>query len=151
MASYAYSFADVAVTISGPGGSGSLTVGGVANEGITVTFNERVTTQYGADGTWMHVLHAAKGGKITIRLLKNGAANYLLGSIYNFDSASSSNTGQNLITILNPVSGDDITGRGCACIHPPTVTYNTDGAMNEWEYNVGSLSAVFGNGALVTV
>lgn len=142
-----YSFADVTASISGPGGSGQLAEGGIANEGITIEFNERVTTQWGADGNWMHTLHAAKGGRITIRVMKNGIANALLNSIFDFDTSSSANTGQNTISITNPMTGDSWTAIGCAGTRKPTVTYGNEGAMNEWVFSCGLVDGVFGQGS----
>jgi len=143
---YAYSFFDVVATISGPGGSGTLSDGGVANEGISVEFNERVTTQYGADGNWIHVLHAAKGGRVTIRLMKNGLANALLNGIFDFDTSSSANTGQNVITVVNPVTGDSWTAIGCAGVKKPNVSYATEATSLEWVFNAGIIDGVFGSG-----
>lgn len=144
---FAYSFASVTASISGPGGAFDLANGGVANEGISVEPNERVTTQYGAGGNWMHVLHAAKGGKIKIRLMKNGVANSQLSKLFDFDTASPANLGQNIISVRNPLTGDAWTAIGCALTKKPNTVYSTEGPMNEWEVNVGALDGVFGSGS----
>ena len=147
LTNYAYSFQDISCSIVGAGGSGLLSTAGIANEGISVESNERVTTQFGADGSWMHSLHAAQGGKVTIRVMKNGAANSLLDGMCNFDMASSANMGRNLISVRNPVTGDSWTAIGCAFTKKPVATYNVEGPAVEWTFNVGQLSGVFGSGS----
>jgi len=143
---WAYSFEDVTCSITGPGGEFSLSDGGVANEGITLEFNDRITTTYGADGNWMHSVHVAKGGRILVRLLKNGRANALLDRQYNFDMSSSANTGQNTISVRNPTTGDAWVGIGCACLKKPNITYNVEGPMVEWVFNAGIIDGVYGTG-----
>ena len=143
---YAYSFGDVTAGIKGPSGAASLSDKGIANEGISVEPAERVSTTYGADGSWMHSLHKAKGGKIRVRCMKNGPINAILGKMYNGDMASSANTGQNVISVRNPVVGDSWTAIGCAFVKLPTTSYSADGAVMEWEFNVGQIDGVFGTG-----
>ena len=144
---YAYSMLDVNASISGPGGSFSLSEDGLANEGITVESDERVTTQRGAKGNWMHVLHASKGGRVIIRLMKNGKANALLSKMFDLDNVSAANMGQNTISIRNPTVGDSWTAVGCACTRKPSTSYATEGAMMEWDFNVGELNGVLGSGS----
>lgn len=144
--SRAYSFANIVCAIAGPGGSFSLSAGGVANEGITLSFNPRVTTVWGADGEWMHSLHAAKGGRIVIRVLKTGAANALLSTLCNFDMQSSANTGLNVISLIDPQRGDNWTAQGCAFEKMADVAYATEGGMIEWTFICGATSGTFGAG-----
>ncbi len=143
---YAYSFGDVTAAIQGPSGSVSLSEKGIANEGLSVEPAERVSTTYGADGSWMHSLHKAKGGKIRIRCMKNGKINGLLSKMYAGDQASSANTGQNIISVRNPVVGDSWTAIGCAFTGLPTTVYNTEGPALEWVFNVGMVDGVLGSG-----
>jgi Protein of unknown function (DUF3277) len=143
---YAYSFENVIATISGPNGAFSLTDNGVANEGITLTPDERVTIQRGAAGDWMYTLHSAQGGRLAIRVLKNGALNGLLSTMFDSDSLSSATIGQNMISVHNPQVGDAWTLVGCAFSKMPTVTYGTEGPMLEWDGIAGIMHGVIGNG-----
>jgi hypothetical protein len=149
MTQYSYSFLDVQATIAGPGGSFSMGNGaGIAEEGITVEFNEDKDTQtIGADGTPMHSLHAGKGGKITVRVLKTSPLNAQLSQLYAFQTSSSANHGQNVVTVDDPARGDSISARAVAFMKFPVVTYAKDGAMNEWSFNVGILDILLGSGA----
>jgi hypothetical protein len=142
----AYSFEDVVCSISGPGGEFSLSNGGVANEGITLNINARVTTLYGADGEWMHSLHAAKGGRVVIRVMRNGRVNAQLSALFSFDTSSSANCGQNTISLTDIQRGDDWTAIGCACEKLPDQTYATEGGIIEWVFHAGEVSGVLGNG-----
>lgn len=141
-----YSFQDVQAVVAGPGGTAYLTQGGVANEGISIESNERITTLFGADGEWMHSLHAAKGGRCMIRLLRTGEANAALGAMYNFDMQSSANSGQNIITIHNFARGDNWTITGAAFQKLPNNSYGTEGGTLEWTFLCGTIDGVFGDG-----
>jgi len=142
----AYCFSDVVCSIAGPGGNFSLSDGGVANEGITININARVTTLYGADGEWCHSLHAAKGGRIVIRVMRNGVVNALLSTLFNFDTSSSANCGQNTVSLTDIQRGDDWTAIGCACEKLPDQTYATEGGVIEWVFHAGQIDGVLGNG-----
>jgi hypothetical protein len=143
-----YSFADVAAAITGPGGTISIGFGaGVAEEGITIEQSEdRTTTSWGADGTPMHSMHAAKGGRATLRLQKTSPTNHLLMTMYNFQFSSAANHGQNTIVVRDPHRGDVITCRECAFARAPSVTYAKDGGMNEWVFTLGYVDHVLGTG-----
>jgi hypothetical protein len=141
-----YSFGDVQAAITGPGGTFSLSTGGVTNEGLTLSFNERVTTVWGADGEWMHSLHVAKGGSIVLRYLKTSPTNAFLSSMFNFDSLSSANTGQNVISLSDPARGDNWIAQGCAFTKPADVNYGTEGGVIEWRFSCGQLDGVYGIG-----
>lgn len=143
---FAYSFGDVVSQIQGPSGSVSLSEKGIANEGISIEPAQRVTTTYGADGSWMHALHKSRGGKIRVTCMKNGRINGLLSKMFAGDQASSANTGQNVISVRNPVVGDSWTAIGCAFVGLPTTVYNADGAALVWEFNVGMVDGVLGSG-----
>lgn len=152
MASYnkTYSFSDVQVSISGPGGSFSLSEGGVANEGITIEPNPRVTTLYGADGEWMHSLHAAKGGRVILRVMRTGIANANLSKLFNFDSQSSANTGHNIISVRDVQRGDNWVITGAAIERLPSNNYATEGGIVEWVFVAGTIDGVFGTGSPAT-
>lgn len=143
---YSYSFGDVTGQIIGPSGSAMLTNTGIANEGITIEPDERTSTQRGADGSWMHTLIQAQGGRIIVRALKNGIINARLSQMFNGDTISSANTGKNTISIRNPMTGDWWEGVGCAFVKKPTVVYDVAGPMNEWTFSVGALNGALGFG-----
>lgn len=132
-----YSFANVVAAIQGPGGSISLGNGaGPSEEGITVTMTEdKNTMTIGADGSGMHSLHAGKSGTITVRLLKTSPTNALLMEMYNFQTASSANHGQNVISVRDPVRGDSVQASQCAFRKAPDLNYAKDGGTNEWGFD----------------
>jgi hypothetical protein len=144
-----YSFEDVVATISGPGGVIPLGNGaGNADEGITVTMTERKNTMVtGADGSVMHSLHAAQSGTIVVRLLKTSPINALLSAMYNFQTQSSANHGQNTIVVANPQRGDVISCQGAAFAKQPDLTYAKDGNTCEWEFDAGYVHEILGVGS----
>lgn len=142
-----YSFLDVQAAITGPGGAFSLGSGsGNAEEGITVESTDDINTMtIGADGTPMHSLHANKGARVTVRLLKTSPTNALLSLMLAFQRTSSANHGQNTITISNNVSGDTITCQFVAFAKVPNITYAKDGGMNEWLFDAGVMDIGLGS------
>jgi hypothetical protein len=149
MTQQTYSFLDFKASISGPGGSFNIgSDAGVAEEGITFEMEEdKDTMTVGADGEAMHSLHAGKAGKITIRLLKTSPVNQQLSQLYHFQTTSSANHGQNVITGNDIARGDSHVGRQAAFAKFPTVGYSKDGPMNEWVFNVGKLTMQLGTGS----
>jgi len=148
MAAETYSFVNIQASISGPGGSFSLGAGAaVAEEGITVEMQEDKDTMiWGADGILMHSLHAAKPGRMTVRLLKTSPTNANLSSMYNLQQTSSATWGGNVLTVNDNVRGDSITGTSMAFMRFPTIAYSKDGApMNEWVFG-GIVDQVLGSG-----
>lgn len=141
-----YSFLDVQATITGPGGIVSLGNGaGPSEEGITIERAEdKDNMTIGADGTPMHTLHASKAGTITVRLLKISPANALLQAMYDYQSLSSANWGQNVIVVSQSAAGDISTGRSAAFRRAPNLVYGKEGAMNEWAFNVGIIDTILG-------
>lgn len=149
MASYTYSFEDVTATIVGPGGG--FTIGGQdtfsADEGIKITFNEdKGSLQTGADGNWMHNLHAANAGTIEVTLLKNSPINQLLNALYDAQRSAGSLWGQNTITIVNITSGDLYTCEGVGFKKFADNGYAKDGATLTWPFNAGRLDPKLGSG-----
>ena len=132
----AYSFLDTQVAISGPGGAFSLSQGGIAKEGISYAYTgEKSTMTIGADGSGMHSLHAGKSGRVTVRILKTSPINSLLSSLFNFQTLSAANHGQNIININNTTSGDSITcAEGAFVVGPPN-TYAEDANLLEWTFD----------------
>lgn len=142
-----YSFLDVNVAIVGPGGGFSLGAGsGNAEEGITIEPVEDIDTMtIGADGSAMHSLHASKGGKCTVRLLKTSPTNALLSELVAFQRTSGANHGQNVITLINKATFDIITMQQVAFSRLPNLSYAKEGGVNEWEFNSGIMDYALGN------
>ena len=145
----AYSFLDVQCAMTGPGGTFSLSEGGVAEEGITVAMRDAKNTMViGADGTPMHSLHAGKGGTVTLRLQKTSPINELLMDLYNFQTTSSAFHARNVFTIANPVTGDAITARACAFQKLPDNVNATEAGTMEWVFDAGVIDQILGSGAV---
>jgi hypothetical protein len=149
MAFATYAFADILASIAGPGGAFSLGAGaGIADEGITVEYADaKGSLTPGADGTYMHSLHAANNGSVTVRMLKTSPVNKMLSDLYNFQKGSSANWGQNVITVSNHVTGDSFICNGCSFQQFPNNTNAKDGGMNEWRFLSGEVIPNLGNGA----
>ena len=142
-----YSFLDVTAAWVGPGGSFTLEGTGLAKEGITIVASEdKGSMTIGAGGDGMHSLKATRAGRVTVRLLKTGPGNALLGALYNFQSQSSSQWGQNQLTINNPVSGDNITCQAGAFVKEADVAYADEGGIMEWAFNFVQIDKILGNG-----
>lgn len=144
-----YSFLDVNAAITGPGGAFSLGSGsGAAKEGIDVEqVDELDTLTVGADGAYMHSLHAGRAGKVVIRLLKTSPTNALLSALAAFQRTSGANHGRNTITIANAQTGDVITCQGAAFAKIPKITFAEEGGTNEWEFLAGRTDVLLGSGA----
>jgi len=146
----AYSFADVNIAITGPFINASLSKPGVSNEGAVVRMDgEKNRKTVGAGGSWMQSLIVAQSGRVRLSLLKTGVGNSILSAAYNSQKSSAAYWGQNLITINNPVSLDNVTAQGGAFLKLPDVTYSADGtALMEWEFDCGLIEMLLGAGAL---
>lgn len=144
-----YSFLDCQCAMTGPGGTFSLSEGGVAEEGITVAMRDAKNTMViGADGTPMHSLHAGKGGTVTLRLQKTSPINELLMDLYNFQTTSSAFHARNVFTIANPVTGDAITAQACAFQKLPDNVNSTEAGTMEWVFDAGVIDQILGSGAV---
>ena len=141
-----YSFMNVQATLAGPGGSVNLGYGaGTAEEGITIEMNgDKNTMTIGADGTPMHSLHADKSGTLTVRLLKTSPANAQLQALYDLQTSSASLHGQNVVTVNNTTSGDNIGARYVAFKKMAPNTYAKDGGMVEWAFDAGAIDSMLG-------
>jgi len=149
-----YSFMDVTASIVSPTGNFNLGYGaGNSEEGITVTMQENKNTMtLGADGSWMHSLHAGNGGTVTCRFLKTSPTNTALMAMYDSQRISSALWGQNTIMISDPARGDTIVCNGAAFQRQPNVAYAKDGGVMEWVFDCGVITTVLGDGApVVTV
>lgn len=142
-----YSFLDVQATFSGPGGTFDLASSGVAEEAIRIdmTADKNVMT-VGANGDGMHSLRASKSGRITIQLLKTSSGNAMLNQVYNYQSQSSANWGQNQITISNPVTGDNITAQDGAFVRQSPLGFSSEGGINTWMLDFVIIDEILGNG-----
>lgn len=146
--SKAYSFLDVVASITGPGGSFSLSEGGIADEGIVVTMSgDKNTMITGASGDGMHSLHAAQSGRITVRVLKNGAVNAKLNALYRHQIMSSASWGQNQISVRNPSWGDSITAVEGAFVKHPDHVDAKEGGIQEWTFDFVKIDMMIGTGS----
>ena len=144
----AYSFQSVHCAIVGPGGAFQLGGQGAGNaeEGITITKDEKNTRTMGAEGSVMHSLHASEGGKITVRLLKTSPIHLQLTAMYQFQRTQSSNWGQNTIVLTDIERGDVYTMTQCAFSKFPDNVYARDGNVIDWEFDVGFVEPLLGIG-----
>lgn len=135
-----FSFLNTNASLIGPGGAISLGAGaGIAEEGITIEFIEDADhMKIGADGTAMHSLNASRAAKAMIRLQKTSPTNALLSAMYNFQRTSSSNWGQNILTISDTVRGDVYTCQLVAFTKFPKNDYAKEAGTIEWDFNVGT-------------
>lgn len=147
MALNTYSFADIVGSVVGPGGSTPIgSSSGPTDEGITAApKEERNTMTMGADGQVMHSLHAAAPGRITVRLLKTSPVNAILSAMFNFQSASAANWGQNAVGFADPSRGDVVTLTSAAFVQVTAITFDKGGKGNEWIFE-GSLTVLLGSG-----
>jgi hypothetical protein len=147
MAGGVYSFVDFLAAYTGSFGSFDMSSGGIAEEGITIAFDEdKASKVNGADGDWMHSLHASQGGTVTVRLLKTSPLNHTFSALYNYETSSSAYYGRGTITCRNPVTGDLFVCLGCGLRKFPDNVNAKDGGTNEWVFNVGRIEPTLGNG-----
>ena len=143
-----YSFLDIQAAIEGPGGNFQLGSGsGNAEEGITIepTGDKNVMT-VGADGSVMHSLLADASGTVTVNLLRTSPTNAQLQNLYNYQTASGRNHGQNTITIRNPVTGDVITCSDVAFAKGISNSYAKEGGTLAWAFHAGKIDTRIGTG-----
>lgn len=143
-----YSFLSVQASISGPGGNLPLGNGaGAAEEGITFAMNEdKNTMTLGASGEGMHSLHAAKGGTVTVRLLKTSPFNAALMEMYNLQTSNPALHGRNTFSLRDTFRGDVSTAQECAFKKAPDLTYAKDGNTVEWLFDAVRIDEKLGAG-----
>ncbi len=142
-----YSFLDVQITFTGPGGSFDVVSGGLSEEGISFSMiGPKDVMTIGASGNGMHTLIGASGSRAEISFLKTAPANGVLNYLYNYQSASSAYWGKNQITINNPVTGDSVTLLGGAFEKHADNAYKTQGNMLVWPFLFITRADVLGNG-----
>jgi hypothetical protein len=109
---------------------------------------ETGSMKIGADGSAMHALHASRAGRAIVRLLKTSPVNAQLDQMYRFQRTSSLFWGKNTIVVTNPVTGDNYTLAQVGFVKSPNNTWDKEGPMLEWEFNVGVILPIIGNVAL---
>lgn len=143
----AYGFADVQAAITGPGGSINFKEMGIDEGGVTFDMAEDKTSlQVGADGRPQHILHAGRHGKVTIRLQKTSPANAILMGMYVLQTRSAGTTGKNVISVRNPVSGDDYSATSVSFAKAPANTFAKEAPALEWSFNAGYIDPILGVG-----
>ena len=141
MSSSSYSFLDVIATFVGPTGAFPLN-SGIEAGGITITMAaDKNTMVIGANGDVQHSLHADNSAQITVKLLKTSPTNALLSAMYNLQKLSAKTWGQNVINI-NSAIGDDVIATSVAFKRQPTIVYDKEGPMNEWQFDVGTVTEI---------
>jgi hypothetical protein len=143
-----YSFQDVLATLAGPGGVISLGAGSAnAKEGISVSFlDDKNNLLMGADGNGVHSLRASNAARITVRLLKTSPVNAALSTMYNLQKSSSLFWGQNILTVTNPITGDDYPCSDVAFQKFTDLTWAEDANINEWPFVAISAHPALGVG-----
>jgi hypothetical protein len=142
----AYSFMDVFASLVGPGGDIDLGYGsGAAEEGIDIAMVEdKNTMTVGADGEYMHSLHAGNAATATLRFLKTSPTNNLLITLFNAQKMSSALWGKNMILVRQTASGDLHTCVGCAFKRRTNTGYKKVGDFYEWAFDVGRVESELG-------
>lgn len=130
-----FSFLDVMLSISGPGGSFSIKEGS-APEGVSYAPDNNMTeTVTGADGMIMHSLvEAGKTVTVTINLLKTSPVNAQLSELIASQSQGSATWGQNTISIVDKARGDDITIAEAAFVTIPVNGWAAIAGTIPWSF-----------------
>jgi len=146
MASSTYSFKDVQAAITGPGGVINLGSGsGAAEEGLAIDSSTEIDNMLiGADGLGQHSLSADRSGRVTVRLLKTSPTNALLSLMFNFQTSSAAQHGQNTITIVDSNRGDVITCTQVAFAKAPSIAYGKEAGMLEWDFTAVQINRTLG-------
>ena len=141
-----YSFLDVKASVSGPGGSFSLSDFELSDEGVTLAQTaDKNTLTTGANGDGMHSMKASRAVRATVTLLKTGNGNAQLNAMYRYQAVSSARWGQNIITITNAVTGDSVTLTAGAFVRQTDLGYKTEGGVNVWAYDVIDSEQILGD------
>jgi hypothetical protein len=144
-----YTFGDVYGMLAGPGGSIPFGMGyGSAEEGITFEqLEDKDKMTVGAGGDVLHSLVLNDSAKCGIHFLKTSPLNAAFNAMFELQKSSSLFWGKNLISVANPITGDQNTGYQTAFVRRPGNTYAKDPNQILWEFNIGSLFVVLGTGA----
>lgn len=146
MAGRTYSFLSFTCAIAGPGGVIPIGSGsGTDDEGISFEPTEDINSmEVGPDGLGQHSLHGNRSGRVVLRLLKTSPTNALLMAMFNFQTNSAANHGQNTITGVDQVSGDVITCQQTAFRQRPTLKFGKVAGYNEWIFDTVSMEFALG-------
>lgn len=141
-----YSFLNVNLNLTGPGGVVNLASGAAASEeGVTIErVEDKNVMTIGADGKGQHSLIASDAYNITVRLLKTSPINQLLMLMYNLQSASSSVWGLNTMTLGDSARGDFGSFQQVAFQKTPSLTYAKEAGMNEWNFQAITGTLILG-------
>ena len=140
-----YSFLDVRCAMVGPGGSVNFGNGaGDSEEGITIVPNVDINNmEIGADGSGQNSLIINKSGTVTISLLKTSPTNQILQTMFNLQTATTANHGQNTIT-LTLSNGETITCAQVAFKRVTDLAYKTVAGFNEWAFDCVKIDRTLG-------
>lgn len=141
-----YSFADVYGLISGPGGSIPLGNGsGSSEEGISFEQSEDKNKMVvGAGGDVMHTLILDDSGKASIHTLKTSPINAALNQMFNLQKLSTATWGQNILSMTNPVTGDQYTCSQVAFTRRPSNSFGKEANTLVWEFECGHIFVTLG-------
>ena len=145
-----YSFIDVYATLNDSATGASIQIGsdaGVAEEGIVVVAVDNVgALQIGADATPMQVLHATRGARLTVNILKTSPVNAQLMALLEAQRVSGALWGQNNISITNIATGDNVECADVAFEKIPDNAYDKTGKMFAWTFLIGDATQILGGG-----
>lgn len=142
-----YSFLDVQASLVSPSVGFDIGSNGVSDDAIRVSnIGPKTTMTIGAGGDGMHNLIASNAARCEISFIKDAPGNALMSALYNFQGASSANTGNIQIEINNPVTGDNISLTGGAIEKQPDQSYTREGPAVVWAINFISRVDTLGNG-----
>lgn len=141
-----YSFADVYGVIAGPAGSIPFGNGfGHAEEGISFDQAEDANRKtVGADGVAMNTLILDISGTATIHTLKTSPLNAALTQMFNSDKLSSLTWAKNIISVTNPVSGDQYTCNGVAFKRRARNSFGKEANNLDWEFDCSQIFVTLG-------
>lgn len=144
----AYSFLDVTAVLTGPGGVINLGSGaGIGEGGIAVEYTTaKNTVTMGLDGEGMHTLSAGNACTVTVTLLKTSPTNAMLQGMLNYQTASASRHGRNVIVIRDAARGDFISLSKVAFNSQPKIAYTKEGGTMEWKFDAIDSTTILGTG-----
>lgn len=143
-----YSFQTVFATLTGPGGSINIGAGAAAaEEGISTELVEETDSmKIGADGNVSHSLHAARAGKVTVRILKTSPVNQALMNMYNLQRDNPKLWAINTLVVTNLAVGDVISCSGVAFEKTPPNNWAKEAGALEWVFNASFMEQTLGSG-----
>lgn len=140
----AYSFKNVACSITGPGPLGIMTIplsGGVgaAKEGIKIAdTDDKNEMNQGADGVTEHSLKASDAAGADVNLQQTSKVHFLLAEMFNFQKQNSVFWGQNTINVIDFARGDVEILTECAFKRRPDSSFADVAGNVQWQFDVGT-------------